>query len=111
MCSSKLIAHKQLGHVIQCSGCNHYQLAWGTTAIYLTKTEFEKLCRQISELKIVTVPNGFPEQKRVRIHLPADNVLMVLNDHELNQLYALLEEAVVYGSIKEMLKNNNLSGL
>src|ERR1700743_1680719 len=94
MCSYDLLSHSAAGYVIRCKGCTNYQLAFGTMVLSLPVAAFRHLHIQVSELRIITVPNGFPEQKRIRVHLPScESVLMMLNYEELSDLHALLEEA------------------
>src|SRR6218665_1699489 len=112
MCSYKLLVHKKSGYIIKCNGCTHYQVAFGTTLFSLQSEEFKPFFHQVNELKMITVPNGFPEQKRIRVELPCCNSsMMVLNLNELGSLHALMEEAVVADEVNELLSNNNLTSL
>lgn len=110
MCSYHLLAHSAAGYVIRCKGCTNYQLAFGTVVLSLPVKAFRHLQIQAGELKIITVPNGFPEQKRIRVDLPScKNVLMMLSYHELNDLHNLLEEAEVAESLEQLLDDNGLA--
>jgi len=110
MCSYKLLVHKKSGYITQCKGCTNYQVAFGTTVFNLSDADFKPFCDRISVLKLITVPNGFPNQKRIRIELPCCNsTMMVLNYKELKQLYELTEEAMIMEEIDQLLNNNNLT--
>src|SRR4051812_25225386 len=112
MCSYKLLVHNKTGYILRCNGCAHYQVAFGTTLFSLDDDEFRPFCDHVSNLKMITVPNGFPEQKRIRVELPCcQSTMMVLNYRELAQFYNLVEEACIMEDVSLLLRNNNLTSL
>lgn len=110
MCAYKLLAYGGPGYLIRCKSCSAYQLAFGTTLISTDDKGFRQLQIQAAELSIITVPNGFPDQKRIRIRIPScENAAMMLSHTELEQLYLLLEEAVMAEKLEYMLEINRLA--
>lgn len=109
MCSYKVLTHNESGYVIKYNNCSAYQVAFGTTIASFTANKFTQFYNHVSELKLITVPNGFPQQKRIHVEIGRSKTYMILNLVELNHLHELLEQSIVTEEISQLLETNNLS--
>lgn len=109
MCSYKVLIHNESGYIIKYNNCLAYQVAFGTTIASFTASKFKQFYNQVNELKIITVPNGFPQQKRIHVEIGRCKTYMILNLTELNGLHELLEQSIVSEEIDQLLNFNNLT--
>jgi hypothetical protein len=108
MCDYKVLAHNENGYIILCNSCNHYQIAFGTTAVTIEPENFKDFFKQITAIKNNTDCNGFEKQKRISLNIFSRFAMMVLTYSELIRLFELLDEAVFNKQMETIIQDLNL---
>jgi hypothetical protein len=93
MCIYRILAKNKSGYVILCNECNHYQLAFGTTAVSFVKDDFRNFCDYILALNDSEASNSLNDKKLIKVDLSRESVMMILKHNELRSLYEIVCEA------------------
>jgi hypothetical protein len=93
MCQFQQLHFSDLGYVVKCNACGHYQVGFASTLLTL-KAEDYRLLRDIVSSRI-TENNSFPDSeiKSNIIPTPYKGVNLYLSEKELAELYGILDEA------------------
>jgi len=93
MCQFQQLHFSDLGYVVKCNACGHYQVGFASTLLTL-KSEDYLLLRDIVGSRI-TENTGFPDNtiKSNIIPTPYKGVNLYLSEKELSELYEILDEA------------------
>ncbi|PBQ30249.1 hypothetical protein CNR22_00230 [Sphingobacteriaceae bacterium] len=92
MCNYKTLAHNENGYIILCNSCNHYRLAFGTTAVSFPPSDFSIFKSQLTYHFNQEKYKTSPAQKCISLDLFCRCTIMVLTYEEflkLNDLVAL----------------------
>jgi hypothetical protein len=108
MCIYKVLARHKNGYVIFCNECNHYQLTFGTTGVSFEEAEFPDFCKYIIDLQSSVNATTLNNEKRIKIDLSHDSMMMILNRFELKDLYEIICEAKFNIEIDNLLTDLNL---
>jgi len=108
MCVYNILAKSTNGYVILCNQCNHYQMAFGTTAVTFKVNAFKDFCEYVICLNDSITSNGFDMDKRIKVDLLSDTAMMILNYKELKQLFEIICEAKFNLEVEDTLHELNL---
>jgi hypothetical protein len=108
MCSYNTLHLNEDGYVISCNGCNHLQLAFGTTVLILTRNEFSEFCEMVEDRKNLWDSDGFPMSKCIYIPTKNKDVALVFSYKELLKLHHILVSAGLILETEEILSNGGL---
>lgn len=103
MCQYKVYHQSELGYVIKCHGCEHLQLAFGTTAITFTNEQFDEFANTIREYHEAYREEFFRDQKTIRIPTTAVSIALAFSVNEMEKLMDMLNEALVLIQVDELL--------
>lgn len=90
MCAYKTLCNTKDGYVIQCNGCDHIQVAFGTTCQTFTQDQFYEHIRTVDECYNIHNLNAFKDQKCITIPTVARSMSLVYSVNELKKLLQLL---------------------
>jgi hypothetical protein len=106
MCQSKILHHSEKGFIVKCLSCNHYQVAFGTVAMRLSKTEYDELLKFV---RSYIVHDKMCRVKNIYIPLPSDAICLLINSSELADLQEILSDAEVTECMHNMLSELNIN--
>ncbi len=109
MCNHKVLAHNRNGYVIRCAGCKHFQVAFGTTVLCLSQSQYNDLALHMRDQ--FSLYKYDEKDMRKIIHLPTycEHAFMVLNVKELKRFLVLVNEADMMMEVQSLLINKGLS--
>lgn len=102
-CESEILYQNRDGAVLQCPECGIIQLAFGTSHHIFQRGEFEKFRKIISRERLRPHRGVEPSKKRYSLPIKDHSTRLWLTAIELEDLYALVEQAVFIRSIDEIL--------
>src|SRR5688572_22384983 len=102
MCQYKIYHQSEWGYVIRCNGCEHLQLAFGTTAITFTFEQFDEFAETIREYHIAYRDDCFKDQKTIRIPTIAQSISLAFSVNEMEKLMQMLDETQVLMQADEL---------
>lgn len=108
MCSYKTLAHGIDGYIILCNECEHFQIAFGTSAVKFDAESYSQFSIQIETLTEIKRCSNFCNQKNIHIDLNCSNTMMVLNYSELKKLSELVNQANFTLEMITLLEQNNI---
>ena len=93
MCEFQSLYFGDDGYVIKCSKCGHYQLAFASTMLTMTKEDFATLCHTV-KIKMKEA-NGYSNHPAKCVVIPAasKSTYLLLTKKEAQRLDEILEEA------------------
>lgn len=109
MCDCKILAHNEVGYVVLCNSCGHYQLAFGTTLATLAPGNFKSLFRQVNKCKEQENLDGSENKKRISLDIFTSNSMMVLSYTEVVKLAGLLSESMFNEEFEDLFRDLNVS--
>lgn len=109
MCDYKILAHNEDGYIILCNNCNHYQLAFGTTAVTFDPANFKRFRRQLENFKPTDELKGFEKQKRISLDIFTSNSMMVLSYSEFLKLSGLINESAFNQEFEDLFRDLNVN--
>lgn len=109
MCDYKILAHNEDGYIILCNSCNHYQLAFGTTAVTFDPSNFKRFRHQLEKMQPGDELKGFEKQKRISLDIFTSNSMMVLNQNEFLKLSALVNESAFNEEFEDLFRDLNVN--
>ncbi|MCP9749586.1 hypothetical protein [Ferruginibacter sp. HRS2-29] len=112
MCQFQQLHFSDLGYVVKCNACGHYQVGFASTLLTL-KPEDYFLLRDIVGSRI-TENTNFPDStiKNNIIPTPYKGVNLYLSEKELAELYGILDEAHTEEQVAGLMElfNGNING-
>ena len=90
MCAYKTLSNNEDGYVIQCEGCDHIQVAFGTTSMTFTQDQFYDHIKVVDESYNIHNLHAFRDQKCITIPTVARTLSLVYSVNELKKLLKLL---------------------
>jgi len=93
MCEFNQFYFSEEGYVAYCKNCKYFQLAFGSTLLTLTESDFNVLHNLTEQLIVARNDYVDEEIKQVIIPTPYPGMNMLLTIKELRQLDIMLEEA------------------
>lgn len=92
MCNYTTLVNSGQGYVIKCNNCDHIQVAFGTSVISFTRTEFLDYVSLVDDRYGCYSGCTRRDEKVVNVPTPVRNVATVLTVRELCSLRYLLTE-------------------
>lgn len=102
MCSLQQLHQSKEGHVVHCRGCRHYQLLFGGVVLSMSEEEFQKFNKAVTAFKndLLLCDNDCD----VPMPTMRQGVHLLLNQHKIANLHALLEAADAEAKALEMMQ-------
>lgn len=92
MCEYQSLYYGDDGYIVRCKHCDYYQLAFISTMVTITGTEFEALC-QLVRTRCSEEDSVFTADTRsIILTLPNRGICMLLTRAEANRFNKILEE-------------------
>lgn len=98
-----LYHHEQIGYVIRCLGCDHFQVGFGNLLLTLDQTDFSGFLEVVRKWKEEPAQNANPETKSIVIPTPCEGIKLFLTGKELADLHQMLETADTECRSREIL--------
>ena len=96
MCDYQTLCYNNTsGYIISCNQCKTIQLAFGNVSISFFKSDFYGFQKWIERIWENTSTANASLLRNIEVPLPSDGVRLILNHTELNQLYQMLNSAVI----------------
>ncbi len=109
MCNFKSWYFDDNGYVVQCQVCNHYQLSFGTTILTLDDKNYHIFASLVFATKENNVAVNNATIKCVVLPTPSSCVSTILTQHELDNLYNMLQEVDTEMKAEQLLSLFNPS--
>ncbi len=104
MCNYKVLHNNQHGYVVRCGSCGYVQVAFGTTCMALTLSQFGKFRQLVAKCgEMQGTEAACATSKCIHIPTPAKAMTMVCTVRELQQLTELLEHADACLQVEQLL--------
>ncbi|WP_143304738.1 DUF6686 family protein [Chitinophaga vietnamensis] len=103
MCNYQTLYHGSNGYVIRCPRCRNMQLAFGTTAVNLSSSEFDYFAKMMARMASDVYPESVQE-KIMCVPLPAEQVMMLLTPAEVAAIAQITTEVQVLLEAYEILE-------
>ncbi|MEO5890765.1 MAG: DUF6686 family protein [Ferruginibacter sp.] len=93
MCEFQSLYFDEDGYVVRCKQCGHYQVAFISTMLTLTETDFHEFCKLVKN-KWYNSDESSPDcSKAVILKTPAQGVFIMLTRSEAGRFCEILEQA------------------
>lgn len=93
MCGFQYLYNGEDGYVVRCKNCGHYQLAFASIILTLSRSEFQSFC-ELAKYKCNEPDYSLAEHsKSIILQTPAQGVFILLTKNEGDRLCEILEEA------------------
>ena len=102
MCDYKILHQNEHGYVVRCNKCDCLKVAFGTTAISLTRKQLDEFTEVIREYSEANSFGLYPNHKSVSIPTAAKSVHLLYSSEDLKKLIELLEEAHLSIAIEQL---------
>lgn len=103
MCNHKVLSHSRHGYVIKCSGCKHYQVAFGTTVLCLSQEQYLDLTTHMKDQYELYKHDNKDMQKIIHLPTYCEHAFMVLNVKELKNFMVLTREADLISEVQSLI--------
>ena len=107
MCKHQVLAHNDNGYIVLCKKCKNFQIAFGTTVIYLSEILYEEFKIQLDDQFHLYSNDGFPKQKIIQLQTFNENVHIVVSFNELLKLIELIEQASILIQVERLVENKH----
>jgi hypothetical protein len=107
MCDYHVLYQNEHGYVVRCKKCDCIKVAFGTTAISLTRQQLEDFAEVVNEYKEAVGIGLYPNHKAIAIPTTAKSIQLLYSAEDLQHLIEILNEALLSLAIEPLLTINH----
>lgn len=104
MCEFQSLYFGEDGYVVRCDKCGHYQLAFASTMLTMTKEDFATLCHTV-KIKMNEANEYYHDSaKCIVIPAASKSTCLLLTKKEAQRLHEILEAADTEEKVQAMMR-------
>lgn len=104
MCEYQSLYFSDDGYVVRCGKCGHYQLAFASTMLTMTKEDFATFCHIVKTKMKEANEYYTPSAKCILIPAASKSTYLLLTKKEAQRLHEILEEADTEEKAQAMMR-------
>lgn len=102
MCDYKVLHQNEHGYVVKCKKCDCVKVAFGTTAISLTRKQLDEFTETLREYSEANSFGLYPNHKAIAIPTCAKSIQLLYSAEDLKNLLEMLDEANLSLAIEQL---------